>query len=311
MTNPENAASLLPGPVSSPHPCAHGRRPCPDMADVRGLDAVKRALTIAALGGFHVMLVGPPGSGKSLLAKRVPGILPPMTDAESDEVTRIYALAGRIRAGERITSRPLRAPHHTASVAALVGGGRPIRPGEVTLAHRGVLFLDDLPEFPRLSQEHIAGALIDRESRLRGATFLATFTLIGAMWPCPCGFRGDPSRRCRCRAHQIRRYWSRIAQPLRDAIDLWVHVPALTMRAIREERKGGRSAQIRARLAHARQCQPTFSADIEKAITDQPATDRARLRAIEHTIAALDSEKTVTRAHLEEARTYLEPPLEA
>jgi magnesium chelatase family protein len=192
-----------------------------DFADVRGQEHVKRALEVAASGGHNVIMVGAPGTGKTLLARTLPSILPPLTLDEALEVTKIYSVSGQLSAGEPLIShRPFRAPHHTTSHAGLVGGGRWPRPGEITLAHRGVLFLDELSEFGQNTLEVLRQPLEDRIvtiSRAQGTvTFPANFILIGAMNPCPCGYFGDPTRECTCSSGAIARYQKRISGPLLD-----------------------------------------------------------------------------------------------
>ncbi|MGH7505041.1 MAG: YifB family Mg chelatase-like AAA ATPase, partial [Longimicrobiales bacterium] len=228
-----------------------------DYADVKAQEHAKRALEIAAAGAHNVLLVGPPGSGKSMLARRLPGILPPVAADEAVEITTVYSVAGRLRAGQGlITVRPFRAPHHTVSDAGLVGGGSIPRPGEVTLAHRGVLFLDELPEYRRGALEALRQPLEDgivHIGRARLAlVYPARFTLIAAMNPCPCGFHGGANARCICHPSQVQRYRSRISGPLMDRIDLHVEVPAVGERALSDDRTGEPSAAIRARVVAAR-----------------------------------------------------------
>ncbi|MGH7477679.1 MAG: YifB family Mg chelatase-like AAA ATPase, partial [Longimicrobiales bacterium] len=202
-----------------------------DFADVRGQQHARRALEVAAAGGHNTLLEGPPGAGKSMLARRMPTILPPLTLVEAIEVTRVHSAAGRLRPGNALVERrPFRAPHHSVSEAGLVGGGPVPRPGEASLAHHGVLFLDEFPEFQRRSLESLRQPLEDGSvhiGRARvGLTFPARFMLIAAMNPCPCGFHGDGVGRCICHVGEVRRYRSRLSGPLLDRIDLHVDVPA-------------------------------------------------------------------------------------
>ena len=207
-------------------------RAAPDLADVRGQLLARRALEVAAAGGHNLLLVGPPGAGKTMMARRVSGILPPLSFDEALEVTAVHSVVGLLPAGAGLlTDRPFRAPHHTISNAALIGGGSQPRPGEVSLAHHGVLFLDEMLEFSRHVLEVLRQPL--EEGRVavaraaRTAVFPARFMLVGAMNPCPCGFATDPTRECRCTPRELARYRERLSGPLRDRLDLTVEVPAL------------------------------------------------------------------------------------
>ncbi len=227
----------------------------PDLADVRGQAQAKRALEIAAAGGHSLLFCGPPGSGKSMLAARLPGLLPPMARPAALASAALLSLAGLFRP-TGFGRPPFRAPHHTASAAALVGGGSLPRPGEISLAHEGVLFLDEFPEFDRRVLEALREPLesghIHISRAARHADFPARFQLVAAMNPCPCGWHGDASGRCRCTPDQLQRYRTRLSGPLLDRIDLQVEVPALPVAALQQRNDGEDSASVRARVTEAR-----------------------------------------------------------
>ena len=229
----------------------------PDFSEVRGQALVKRALEVAAAGGHNILMVGPPGSGKTMMARRLPGILPPLAFDESLEVTSIHSVAGILPPGVGLLrTRPFRAPHHTISDVALVGGGSIPRPGEISLAHNGVLFLDEMPEFDRRVLEVLRQPLEDGYVTIarasRTAVFPARFVLVAAMNPCPCGFLGDPVRLCRCTPADIQRYRNRISGPLRDRIDLIVDVPSLPAAHLTHPPDSEPSAVICERVVRAR-----------------------------------------------------------
>lgn len=237
-----------------------------DFMDVKGQEPVKRAVEIAAAGSHNLLMIGPPGSGKSMIAKRIPSILPKLTFAESLEVTKIHSVAGLLKTGKLIHVRQFRAPHHTISKTALVGGGTHPMPGEVSLSHYGVLFLDELPEFKRPTLEVLRQPLEDGEvtiTRVNGSyTYPCKFMLIAAMNPCPCGFLGDPRHECTCTSNEISRYLNRISAPLLDRIDLHIEAAAVEINDLQSIKVGESSAIIKKRVEKARKIQINRYKDI-------------------------------------------------
>ena len=259
--------------AARPPPPLAGRSDIPDLSDVRGQLLARRALEVASAGGHNLLLIGPPGAGKTMMARRMAGILPPLTFDEALEVTAVHSVAGLLPPGAGLVSdRPFRAPHHTISDVALIGGGAQPRPGEVSLAHHGVLFLDEMLEFSRhvlevLRQPLEEGAVtIARAART--VAFPARFVLAGAMNPCPCGFAGDPLRECRCTPLQVSRYRDKLSGPLRDRLDLTVEVPALPPDALWATCSAEPSAVVRERVVRARHRQ-----------RERYAADAARINA--------------------------------
>jgi magnesium chelatase family protein len=238
-----------------------------DFSDVKSQEHAKRAMTVAAAGGHNILLIGPPGAGKSMLAQRLPTILPPLTMGESLETTKVYSVDGRLRRGQAlVATRPFRNPHHTVSDVGLIGGGTYPKPGQVSLAHHGVLFLDELPQFDRRTLEVLRQPMEDGAVHISRAkmsvTYPAAFMLVAALNPCPCGFATDPRKECHCTPRQIQNYLSKISGPLLDRIDIQLEVPAVQFRELRDATPAETSQAIRERVVAAREVQRArFSGD--------------------------------------------------
>lgn len=310
-----------------------------DFADVRGQDNVKRALEVAAAGGHNLIMVGPPGSGKSMMAKRLPSILPPLSLSESLETTQIHSIAGKMGKNmSLISQRPFRAPHHTISQVALVGGGTTPQPGEISLAHNGVLFADELPEFNKATLEVLRQPLEDRKITISRAKYTldypCSFMFVASMNPCPCGYYGDSTHHCVCRPGQIAKYMSKISGPLLDRIDIQIEINPVPFKDISQVAEGEKSAFIRERVIKARKKQELRYAQIkgvhcnaqmsERMIHQFAEPDEAgvallrtamerlnlsaraynRILKVARTIADLDDSDQVLSRHLSEAISY-------
>ncbi len=309
-----------------------------DFSEVRGQEHAKRALEVAAAGGHNLVMIGPPGSGKTMLARRLPSILPQMSFDESIETTKIHSIIGLLRQGQPlIATRPFRSPHHTISDAGLIGGGQVPRPGEVSLSHNGVLFLDELPEFKRNVLEALRQPLEDGSVTISRAltslTYPASLMLVAAMNPCKCGFHGDPLHPCQCTPHQVQTYRSRVSGPLMDRMDIHLEVPAVKFREISDDRPSEPSAAIRERVTRARAMQQErFSGDgiyansqmrprhirkhcridegsqklMEAAMSRLGLSARAynRVLKVSRTIADLEGSDQIASPHISEAIQY-------